>query len=139
MSELRRTHLRWGWLCLFAFSLLGFVLEGLHAFKVGWYLDFAEETRRLMFTLAHAHGTVLALVHFGFAATLAEVEGTPRDASLALRTASIVMPLGFFLGGIVTFEGDPHPAVVLVPLGAIALMFACVRIALLLAPRRRAP
>ena len=54
-------HLRFGWRSLFVFLVLGVVLETLHGFKLGWYLDVGAEMRRLMFTLAHAHGTLLAM------------------------------------------------------------------------------
>ena len=56
-------NLRFGWWSLLVFLSLGGVLETLHGFKVGWYVDVGNETRRLMFTLAHAHGTLLALVN----------------------------------------------------------------------------
>ncbi len=65
-----RLHLRFGWAALLAFLALGLVLEALHGFKVGWYLDVASSTRRLLFTLAHAHGTLLALVNIAYALTL---------------------------------------------------------------------
>ena len=65
-----RRHLRFGWWSLFAFLALGIALDAMHGFKVGWYLDTVNETRRLMFTLSHAHGTLLGLMHLGFAATV---------------------------------------------------------------------
>ena len=119
-----RHHLRFGWWSLLFFLTLGVALEGLHGFKVGWYLDASNEVRRLMFTLAHAHGALLGLVHVAFAATLAF--GHPRGravslASRALGAASVLLPLGFFLGGFGVHGGDPGPGVALVPLGAIAL------------------
>src|SRR5687767_2952499 len=64
-----RRHLRFGWWSLLIFLTLGIVLEGLHAFKVGGYLNVSNSTRRLLWTLAHAHGTALALVHIAFAVT----------------------------------------------------------------------
>ena len=63
-------HARLGWWLLLLFLSLGLILEGLHGFKVRWYLDVSNELRRLMLTLAHAHGTLLALVHIAFAFTL---------------------------------------------------------------------
>lgn len=133
-SALRSVHLRWGWWTLLAFSASGLLLESLHGLKLGWYLDAGQETRRLMFTLGHAHGTLLALVHLAFAATLAFLPHVPRDASLALRVASIAIPLGFWCGGIVIHEADPNLTVLLVPLGAFALLWSCARIALVLQP-----
>ena len=65
-----RRHMRFGWASLLAFLTLGLALEGLHGLKVGWYLDVASSTRRLMFTLGHAHGTLLALVNIAYALTI---------------------------------------------------------------------
>ena len=71
----------------------------MHGFKVGWYLDVANQTRRLMWTLAHAHGTVLALVHLAFAATVYMVptwDKRLRDhASACLMASTVLLPLGF--------------------------------------------
>ena len=50
-------HLRIGYWALALFVTMGLLLETLHAFKVGAYLDVQNETRRLMWRLAHAHGT----------------------------------------------------------------------------------
>jgi len=118
-------HLRFGWRSLFVFLSLGLVLETLHGFKLGWYLDVSSEIRRLMFTLAHSHGTLLALVNIAAGLTLRTVKGfeITNAASLALLWGSIVMPVGFFLGGIVIHDGDPGLGVVLVPLGALLLLF----------------
>lgn len=126
----RGLHLRWGWWSLLFFSGLGFVLESLHGLKVGWYLDAGEETRRLMFTLGHAHGTLLALVHFAFACTIEAMPRLPGDASWALRAATLLMPAGFCIGGLVIYEGDPNLGVLLVPVGGLALLWACGRVAL---------
>ena len=51
-------HVRFGWWSLLFFLTLGIALESLHGFKIGWYLDVTNETRRYMFTLGHAHGTM---------------------------------------------------------------------------------
>src|SRR5258708_35994227 len=56
-------NLRFGWWSLLVFLSLGAGLEALHGFKIGWYVDVGSETRRLMFTLAHAHGKLPALVN----------------------------------------------------------------------------
>src|SRR5262245_50656003 len=64
-------HRRFGWYALLIFSCLGVALETLHGLKVGWYLDTTNETRRLMWTLAHAHGTLLGLVHIALASSVA--------------------------------------------------------------------
>ena len=57
-----RRHIRFGWWSLLVFASAGLVLESLHGFKVRAYLDTSNETRRLMWTLAHAHGTLLVPV-----------------------------------------------------------------------------
>lgn len=123
-----RRHLRFGWWSLLAFLLLGFVLEIFHALKIGWYLNVAYETRRMMFILAHTHGTLLALVNIAFAATLHMVpelaQRTGRTVSHSLIAATILLPGGFFLGGIVLHGGDPGLGVLLVPLGALLLIYA---------------
>ncbi len=118
-------HLRFGWRSLFAFLALGLVLEILHGFKLGWYLDVGAEMRRLMFTLAHAHGTLLALVNLAAGLTLRTVKGfeLTSAASHALIWGSLLLPLGFFLGGVVVHDGDPSLGVLLVPVGALFLLY----------------
>jgi len=118
-------HLRFGWWSLFAFLALGVVLETLHGFKLGWYLDVDQEMRRLMFTLAHAHGTLLALVNIAAGLTLRTVKGfeLEKKASLALLWGSVLLPAGFFLGGLVIHDGDPGIGVLLVPVGALLLLY----------------
>lgn len=125
-GALVRLHLRVGWWSLFVFLTLGFGLEMLHAFKVGLYLNVSNEPRRLMWTLAHAHGTLLALVHLAFAATVswnsAWNPGSRRAASACLLTSCLLVPLGFLLGGLSIRDGDPGLGVALVPPGALLLM-----------------
>jgi hypothetical protein len=121
-------HLQFAWWSLFCFVILGIVLEGLHAFKIGWYLGAPSETRRLLWTLAHAHGALLALVHAAFAFTYYAfpVPGARgrRLASALLMAASVLLPGGFFLGGIFIFDGDPGLGVWFVPFGAVCLLVA---------------
>jgi len=131
-------HLRFGWWSLLVFLTLGIALEALHGFKVGFYLDAANETRRLMWTLAHAHGVLLGLVHVAFAATLHLWQPgglQPIFASRALMAASVLLPVGFFLGGFGIAGGDPGVGIAFVPLGAIALFSGVLLTALSL--RRR--
>lgn len=136
-AELERRHLRIGWWSLFAFLLLGLLLEALHGLKLGWYLNAGNETRRLMFTLAHAHGTLVALVHLAFAALLRHAPNFPdarrQLASRCLVAAGFLLPLGFLSGGIVIYGGDPGlTAVLLVPTGAVLLAFGVLLTALAL-------
>jgi hypothetical protein len=128
------SHLAFGWWLVVVSVALGTLLEGLHALKLGYYLDASNETRRLLFTLAHAHGALLGLVHIAFAASLPKLrrlsEGGCRLASRALMAGSLLLPAGFLLGGIFAYEGDPGLAVLLAPLGALLVFIAVLVIAL---------
>ena len=119
-------HLSFGWMSLLVFLSLGLVLEALHGFKVGWYLDVGHETRRLMWTLGHAHGTLLSLVNLGLAFTIRALPGWApgprRLASRALIAATVLMPGGFLLGGLYIYGGDPGVGILLVPVGALLLL-----------------
>ena len=123
-----RRHLRFGWWSLAIFATLGLVLESFHGFKVRAYLDVSNETRRLMWTLAHAHGTLLSLVHvvFGLSVRVApEISARARPLiSRCLIGASVLLPGGFFLGGVTFYGGDPGVGVLLVPVGAVSLIIA---------------
>jgi membrane protein DedA with SNARE-associated domain len=125
-------NLSFGWWSLLVFLSLGGVLETLHGFKIGWYVDVGNETRRLMFTLAHAHGTLLALINIAAGLTARKVDRFELrpSVSFALIWAAILLPAGFFLGGIVIYDGDPGLGVWLVPVGAILLFYSVIRIAL---------
>lgn len=97
----------------------------LHGFKVGWYLNVSNEARRLMLTLAHAHGTLLALVQIAAGLTIRHVPACSptwrRFGSPALTGASLLLPGGFLLGGLNIMGGDPGYGIVLVPVGALLL------------------
>lgn len=132
-GRLARHHLRLGWWCLALFIGLGLTLESLLGLRVPWYVDAANETRRLMLRLGHAHGTLLALVNIAFGLTLASSAGpraVPTWASRALSLAAIAVPLGFLGGGVVFYESDPGLAIVLVPFGALAALLAVTALAL---------
>lgn len=125
-------NLRFGWWALLVFLSLGGVLEILHGFKIGWYVDVGNDVRRLMFTLAHAHGTALALVNIAAGLTARSVQKFELKASVStsLIWSGILFPLGFFLGGVVTYGGDPGLGIWLVPVAAVLLFYAVIRIAL---------
>lgn len=124
-EQLMRRHLRFGWRSLFAFVVLGGLLEAMHGFKVDWYLAVGNETQRLMWRLAHAHGTFLSLLHIAFACSLKQVgDARPLLASKALVGASIALPGGFLLGAFGVQGGDPGVGIVLVPLGLLLLLVA---------------
>jgi putative Mn2+ efflux pump MntP len=118
-------HLRFGWCGLLVFAVLGVALEALHAWKAAAYLGVDNETRRLMWTLAHAHGIGLSLLQIAFAASLRLLPVPPSQLTSRLfNAASVLVPLGFFLGGVNTFEADPGFGILLVPVGALALLVA---------------
>ena len=123
-----RLHLRFGWWSLLFFGALGLLLETLHGFKVAAYLDLANETRRLMWTLAHAHGIGLALVHLLFAMQVQVLPayGATRHplVSKLLIASSVLLPGGFFIGGAVYYGGDPGLGILLVPVGAVLFLTA---------------
>jgi hypothetical protein len=127
-DRLAGRHLRLGWWALFLFAALGLALELLHGFKAPFYLDVANETRRLMWRLAHAHGVLVALIHVVFGVSLHAVSafGGPRRELIGtlLTAALILLPGGFFLGGAVVYGGDPGLGILLVPVGASALLGA---------------
>ena len=133
-ARFARRHLRWGWWSLLLFLTLGITLEALHGFKVRWYLDVSNETRRLMWTLAHAHGVLLALVNVAYGLTLragvGRAAGRRRLASACLVSAALLLPGGFFLGGLVIYEADPGLGILLVPVGAVALFVGVLLVAL---------
>jgi hypothetical protein len=128
LNVLVRKHLRIGWTALLLFLTLGIVLESLHGFKVGFYLDVSNQTRRFMWTLAHAHGTLLALVNLAFAMTVHLLPGWSVKekglASTCFLGATILMPAGFFLGGVFIYGGDPGLGIFLLPVGAVMLLVA---------------
>lgn len=124
-----RRHLRFGWWSLFVFLLLGATLETLHGFKVGFYLDVSNDTRRLMWTLAHAHGALLGLVNVAAGLTLRALPDMPGSGrvpliSTTLIAATVLLPAGFFAGGVTFYSGDPGVGIALVPVGAACLAIA---------------
>jgi hypothetical protein len=132
-STSARRHLRLGWWSLLFFLSLGILLEAFNGFKVQWYMAVANQTRRELWTLSHAHGTLLALINIAFGLTLRSASGWPSTsrtmASRCLLGATVLLPLGFFLGGFVFYAGDPGLFILLVPIGALLLFAAVLMIA----------
>ncbi len=132
---LARRHLRVGLWLLAVSVTVGVVLEALHGFKAGFYLDLSMAPRRHVWTLAHAHGTLLGLLHLAFGlgverGLLGPLRGGLRAASGCLVGASVAIPAGFFLGGVWVHGGDPGLGILLVPPGGVALVVAVVLAAL---------
>ena len=125
-----KNTLRTGWLLLAVSLPLGVTLEALHAFKVQAYLG--SEMRRELWRLAHAHGTLLGILCLVFTA-LAErhvPEAIRPSVARQVTWGAVLMPLGFFAGGILNSEGDPSLGILLVPVGAALMITALVRCAL---------
>jgi Na+-driven multidrug efflux pump len=118
--------LRVGWLLLAVSLPLGVTLEALHAWKVQAYLG--SEMRRELWRLAHAHGTLLGMVCLVFSALEERhiAESSRRSIASLIAWGAVLMPVGFFLGGILNSEGDPSLGIVLVPIGALLLIIALV-------------
>jgi len=117
-----------GWLLLSIFLPLGLTLEALHALRVPVY--FQSEMRRELWTLAHAHGNLLGLVCLVFSVVAERVipdERVRRSVSRWITGGAVLMPVGFFLGGVLNSEGDPSPGILLVPLGASMLLYGLAR------------
>jgi hypothetical protein len=126
--DVARRHYVVGWSALLVFLSMGAFLEVLHGFKLGFYLDPDYRLRRELWTLAHAHGTLLGLIQIAFAAGLMHfghwTAGGLKLTSFFLLDAALLIPLGFFLGGLAPTEGDPWLGIVLVPIGALLLFIA---------------
>lgn len=134
-SRLVTRHLVWGWGALGLFMVLGFAMELMHGFKVSWLLAVDNETRRFLWVLAHAHGGLLAILNLLFAFTLerqSAVSAPLRWASLGFLSAMILMPAGFLAGGLVIYQGDPGPGIVLALLGATILILSVATLTLAL-------
>ena len=130
-AHLPLRHLRLGWWALALSLLLGLVLEALHGFKAGWYLDVGNETRRTLLTLAHTHGTLVAVVNIvvGITARLFDPRVISRFASGSF-IVGILLPVGFLMGAFGFHGGDPGPGILLAPLGGVALLAGAASVAL---------
>src|SRR5687768_17400322 len=127
-SEVRgRWCERAGWGGLLLWLVGGLVLESFHGLKAPLYLE--DALRRQMWTLAHAHGTLLSALCLVLPLTRRMRELAWRHARRAdvLRAVgSQTVALGFVLGGAWHSEGDPGIAIFLVPAGGIAFAAAIV-------------
>ena len=121
--------IRQGWISLAAWIIFGLLIEGLIGFRSPVLLD--DSTRREMFRLAHAHGTLLNLVLIA-AAICARLDliRLGRVTSLGLRAAVVLLPGGFLFGGIWHFKDEPGVAILLVPVGAVLLLTTALQIGL---------
>lgn len=123
-EKLSRRHRRFGWTALLAWMCVGLLLELFHGLKLAGYL--LDPLRRELWTLAHFHGALLSVVNLVYV-RWAEAPGLSAAvrarASRALIAGSVLMPVGFLLGGLQHYEGDPGLGILLAPLGALALLY----------------
>src|SRR4051812_24856301 len=115
------TLVRQGWISLFFWIAFGLLIEAFIGFRIPALLD--DPVRRELFRLAHAHGTLLSVVLIAGAicARLGLIR-FDRIGSVGLRSAAVLMPLGFLLGGLWHLKGEPGFGIVLVPMGALLLL-----------------
>ena len=120
--------IRQGWISLAVWIAFGILIEGFIGFRTPALLD--DSIRRELFRLAHAHGTLLSLVLIT-AAICARLEliRLDRIAALGLRSAALLLPVGFLLGGLWHFKDDPGLGIVLVPVGAVLLLATALHLA----------
>lgn len=126
-----RAALQWGWTLLALFLLGGLTLEFLHLIKAPWYLD--VHIRRELWVLAHAHGALMAVLNILFAYSAMQclpVAAKRKRASAMIRHGALLVPAGFFLGGIGNSETDPSLAIILTPIGALMVLHAVASMAL---------
>ena len=123
-----RRHFVVGFSGLALFMAGGLALEVMHGLKVGGYLDVGNEMRRMMWTLAHAHGTLFSLIHVAIGAYVSLQASARFDAirraSFLATAGTLLLPTGFFLGGLWHYGGDPGSGIFLVPVGAISMLGA---------------
>lgn len=125
-GDVDRRHRRFGWTLLAVAAAFGSTLEALLAFKAVPYLE--DPLRRQFWSLAHFHAAFFSLANVAFAQQLARraggVAAPSPSTSWALLAGSTLMPLGFFLGGLVHPEGDPGLGIFLAPPGGLCLLYA---------------
>jgi hypothetical protein len=122
-----RVHARFGWTLLLVSLVFGAVLEGMEGFR--WGPVVRDMWVQRLWSLAHFHGAafgLLNLIYVPWADTRALSEGRRTSASRMLIVGSVTMPLGFLLGGIGHFEGDPSIGIFLAPLGAVFVLYTVV-------------
>ena len=113
-----KRNLRAGWWTLLVFVCLGILLEIGLGFRGHFYMDVSQQTRRLMWRLAHAHGTLLAMLNITYGLIAAQSSSSSQFGSRALLAASWLIPSGFFLAGLFAYQSTPGLATLLIPSGA---------------------
>src|SRR5262245_785991 len=118
-------HQRYGWSALVISLAFGVTLESFEGFKTSAYL--MDPLRQELWRLAHFHGSMLALVNLVYVSWADRNDMSParrRLASGSLLWGSALLPLGFILGGLAHYEGDPGFGIFAAPCGALLVLFA---------------
>jgi len=119
---------RQGWIGIAVWMSFGLLIEGLIGFRSPAYLQ--DSVRRELFRLAHTHGTVLSILLLVCVLYLAKNYVDPPAAAVwSLRIGTVLMPVGFLLGGIWHYESDPGILIFLAPLGGLMIIFGMIAIA----------
>lgn len=125
MNELARRHARFGWVLVLLSLCFGAALESLEAFR--WAPLVLDGWKTRLWSLAHFHGVALGLVNLVYV-QWADVPSlsaaAKRAASGLLLAGSVLMPLGFLLGGVGHSEVDPSLGVLLSPAGALLVILS---------------
>jgi hypothetical protein len=107
-----KTQFCFAWICFWIF--FGLLLDSFMGMKQLFYLS--DPVRREMWRLAHTHGTLMTLVFLAYM----HFRGiAKKQHENMMFIGALLMPVGFFLGGILTTEIDPFIGVFLVPIGGL--------------------
>src|SRR5262245_26635964 len=117
---MNRIKLAFVWMAVWV--AFGLVLDALIGTKQFFYLE--DPMRRDLWRLAHAHGVLLSVV-FVVVARLHGFGGR-RGPERLMFLGALLLPLGFFLGGLTPTETDPGVGIWLVPLGGFFFLVGLV-------------
>jgi hypothetical protein len=114
-----------GFLGIAIWMSFGLLLEGFIGFRVSAYMS--NVVRRELFQLAHTHGTLLSLLFLVTVLALNNRLISMNSISLwVLRIGTILMPIGFLLGGIWIRGEEPNPLIFLAPIGGVMVIFGII-------------
>lgn len=121
-------NLKFGWFALAFFVAMGLFLESLHLFKAPFY--FEHDLRRELWVLAHAHGALMAILNIAYGLTVGRYATNSATDGRLWLLACVLVPAGFFLGGVGANEVDPSLWIILTPIGALCALVASIKTAL---------
>jgi hypothetical protein len=120
---------RQAWLGLALWMAAGLLFEGLIGFRSPAYLQ--DPIRRELLRLAHAHGTLFSILLIVVDLWIRNTASlVPNFAVTTLRIGTVLMPVGFLLGGIWHTATDPGVGVFLAPVGGAMVIFGVIAIGL---------